>query len=629
MAHAPIFLPDMINKHDITGLILAGGLGTRMGHGDKGMQPLHGQPLARHVLQRLAPQVGPLAISANEHAGDYARFGLPVWQDVLPGHAGPLAGLHSGMRHAATPYLLSVPCDSPLLPPDLAARLAAGLTQNNADLAIAVTEELDPATGLTVRRPHPVFCLVKTSALPQLDAYLAAGERRMRTWHGPLKLAEVLFEDSAAFGNVNTPDELAALQARALSVPMAQAILADTVAPVADIEQLPLQQAFERILAADIISPISVPAHDNSAMDGYALYGADLGADLGGGAPVTLAVVDTILAGRPGTVKVARGQCARIMTGAVMPDGCDSVVPQELVLQAGETSITLAPDCIRPGDNRRFKGEDLMQGKPALLQGKRLGPAELGLLASLGIATVPVRRRLRVAFFSTGDELRSIGEPLAAGCIYDSNRYTLLGMLTRLGCEVLDMGIVKDNPPALEAALRGACASADVIITSGGVSSGAADFTREILARLGKVAFWHINMRPGRPMAFGRIASAGDTALLLGLPGNPVAVMATFYFLARPALLRLMGADAEASSLPLLQVAAQAPIRKKRGRTEYQRGIVERDADGRQHVRVTGAQGSGILRSMTQANCMIVLHEAQGNVAAGDLVDIVLFHGLT
>ncbi|WP_226935382.1 gephyrin-like molybdotransferase Glp [Janthinobacterium sp. GW458P] len=619
----------MINKHDITGLILAGGLGTRMGHGDKGMQPLHGQPLARHVLQRLAPQVGPLAISANEHAGNYARFGLPVWQDVLPGHAGPLAGLHSGMRHAATPYLLSVPCDSPLLPPDLAARLAAGLTQNNADLAIAVTEELDPATGLTVRRSHPVFCLVKTSALPQLDAYLAAGERRMRTWHGPLKLAEVLFEDSAAFGNVNTPDELVALQARALSVPMAQAILADTVTPVADIEQLPLQQAFERILAADIISPISVPAHDNSAMDGYALYGADLGADLGGGAPVTLAVVDTILAGRPGTVKVARGQCARIMTGAVMPDGCDSVVPQELVLQAGETSITLAPDCIRPGDNRRFKGEDLMQGKPALLQGKRLGPAELGLLASLGIATVPVRRRLRVAFFSTGDELRSIGEPLAAGCIYDSNRYTLLGMLTRLGCEVLDMGIVKDNPPALEAALRGACASADVIITSGGVSSGAADFTREILARLGKVAFWHINMRPGRPMAFGRIASAGDTALLLGLPGNPVAVMATFYFLARPALLRLMGADAEASSLPLLQVAAQAPIRKKRGRTEYQRGIVERDADGRQHVRVTGAQGSGILRSMTQANCMIVLHEAQGNVAAGDLVDIVLFHGLT
>jgi molybdopterin molybdotransferase len=596
-----------------------------MGQRDKGMLPLHGQPLARHVLQRLAPQVGQLAISVHADAGDYARFSLPVWPDLLPGQLGPLAGLHSGMQHTSTPYLLTVPCDSPLLPPDLAARLAAGLLDNDADLAIAVTEEIDPATGSAVRRPHPVFCLVKTSALPQLDAYLRSGERRMRTWHGPLKLAEVLFENNGAFGNMNTPDELAALQAQGLSVPMAQAILADAVAPVTDVEQLPLPQAFERILAADIISPISVPAHDNSAMDGYALHGADLGGDTA----VTLAVVDTILAGRPGTVNVGRGECARIMTGAVMPDGCDSVVPQELLQQASASSITLAPDCIRPGDNRRFKGEDLMQGQPALLQGKRLGPAELGLLASLGIATVPVRRRLRVAFFSTGDELRSIGEPLDAGCIYDSNRYTLLGMLRRLGCEVLDMGIVKDDPQALEAALRGACASADVIITSGGVSSGAADFTREILARLGEVAFWQINMRPGRPMAFGRIASEGDTALLLGLPGNPVAVMAAFYFLARPTLLRLMGADADTATLPLLQVAAQAPIRKKRGRTEYQRGIVERDADGRQHVRVTGAQGSGILRSMTQANCMIVLHEAQGNVAMGDLVDIVLFHGLT
>ncbi|WP_426071600.1 gephyrin-like molybdotransferase Glp [Janthinobacterium sp. DSP2-3-3] len=614
----------MINKHDITGLILAGGLGTRMGQRDKGMLLLHGQPLARHVLQRLAPQVGRLAISVHAEAGDYARFGLPVWPDVLPGQLGPLAGLHSGMQHATTPYLLTVPCDSPLLPPDLAARLATGLMQDNADLAIAVTEEIDAVTGSTVRRPHPVFCLVKTSALPQLDTYLAAGERRMRTWHGHLKLTEVLFQNHGAFGNINTPDELAALQAQGLSVPMAQAILADSIAPVAESEQLPLPQAFERILAADIISPISVPAHDNSAMDGYALHGADLGGDT----PVTLTVVDTILAGRPGTVTVRRGQCARIMTGAVMPDGCDSVVPQELVQQAGELHISIAPDCIRPGDNRRFMGEDLMQGQPALLQGKILGPAELGLVASLGIATVPVRRRLRVAFFSTGDELCSIGEPLAAGCIYDSNRYTLLGMLTRLGCEVLDMGIVKDQPQALEAALRGACATADVIITSGGVSSGAADFTRDILARLGNVAFWQINMRPGRPMAFGQISSEGDSALLLGLPGNPVAVMAAFYFLARPTLLRLMGADADTASLPLLQVAAQATIRKKRGRTEYQRGIVERGADGRQHVRVTGAQGSGILRSMTQANCMIVLHEAQGHVAAGDPVDIVLFHGL-
>ncbi|MFZ4873922.1 gephyrin-like molybdotransferase Glp [Janthinobacterium sp. Mn2066] len=615
----------MIAKQEITGLILAGGLGTRMGQVDKGMLPLHGQPLVAHVLQRLAPQVGQVALNVNQHAQSYAQFSLPIWPDEHGDYRGPLAGLQSGLRRATTPYLLVVPCDSPLLPPDLAARLATGLQQADADLAIAVTQEHDPATGATQLRPHPVFCLVKTSALPQLESYLAEGGRKMSAWHGPLTLAQVLFEDQTAFRNLNTPEELAAVQAQDLSVPMAQAILHSAVTPLADIEQLPLPQALERILAADIISPISVPAHDNSAMDGYALHGSDLAGDT----PITLSVVDTILAGRPGTVEIIPGTCARIMTGAVMPAGCDSVVPQELVLQTSERSITVAPKVIRPGDNRRFKGEDLKQGQPALLQGKLLRPAELGLLASLGIASVPVRRRLRVAFFSTGDELRSLGEPLDAGCIYDSNRHTLLGMLQRLGCDVLDLGIVKDQPEALEAALRHACAQADVIITSGGVSSGAADFTREILAQLGEVAFWQINMRPGRPMAFGRIAVDGHSALLLGLPGNPVAVMATFYFLARPTLLRMMGADAEAASLPLLRVPAQAAIRKRRGRTEYQRGIVERDASGRQHVRVTGAQGSGILRSMTQANCMIVLPAEQGPVAAGELVDIVLFQGLT
>ncbi|OYO30491.1 gephyrin-like molybdotransferase Glp [Janthinobacterium sp. PC23-8] len=612
----------MIAKHDITGLILAGGLGTRMGQQDKGMLALHGQPLALHVLQRLAPQVGALAFNVNEHHEHYTGFGLPIWPDDLSNHCGPLAGLQSGLRRASTPYLLTAPCDSPLLPPDLASRLAAGLLAHEADLAIAVTEEADTDGGAPRRRRHPVFCLVKTSALPRLDACLASGERRVGAWHGDLKLAEVLFEDGTAFRNINTPEELAQLNADAMPVDMAQALLAASVTPVTEVESLPLARALGRILACDIVSPISVPAHDNSAMDGYALHGADLAGDV----PLTLAVADTILAGRPGTVAIAAGQCARIMTGAVMPAGCDSVLPQELVLTASEQTITLNPDAIRPGDNRRFKGEDLMQGQPALLQGKRLGPAELGLLASLGIAEVAVRRRLRVAFFSTGDELRQPGEPLAAGSIYDSNRYTLLGMLERLGCEPLDLGSVRDQPAALEAALRGACAKADVIITSGGVSSGAADHTREILARLGKVAFWQINMRPGRPMAFGTIHADGHSALLLGLPGNPVAVMATFYFLARPTLLRMMGANAQ--DLPLLSVPAQAAIRKKRGRTEYQRGIVERDTNGRQQVRVTGAQGSGILSSMSQANCMIVLHAHQGHVAAGELVDIVLFHGL-
>lgn len=618
----------MIQQHSITGLVLAGGLGTRMGRRDKAMLPLYGQPLLQHVLQRLAPQAGPLAINVNAPDQHYAALGLPLWPDELPDHCGPLAGLQSALRRATTPYVLCVPCDTPLLPADLAARLAAGLLAQDAELAIAVTEEADGAAGETVRRRHPVFCLVRTSALPQLNAYLASGERKVSAWPGPLRVAEVLFEDGAAFRNINTPEQLAALEAEGMPVATALALLAQDAAPVADIEQLPLAQALGRVLAEDMISPISVPAHDNSAMDGYALHGSALAA----GGSISLQVADTILAGRPGTLAIGPGQCARIMTGAVMPAGCDSVLPQELVRelvqQADGTQIVFDAGAIRPGANRRFKGEDLMAGQPALRQGKLLGPAELGLLASLGIASVPVRRRLRVAFFSTGDELRSLGEPLVPGAIYDSNRYTLLGMLDRLGCQALDMGMVRDHPAALEAALRQACAQADVIITSGGVSSGAADFTREVLARLGQVAFWQLNMRPGRPMAFGRIHADGHQALLLGLPGNPVAVMSTFYFLARPTLLRLMGADADTGALPRLRVPAQAPIRKKRGRTEYQRGIVSSDDAGRQQVKVTGAQGSGILRSMSEANCMIVLPEAQGNVAAGELVDIVLFHGL-
>ncbi len=407
----------------------------------------------------------------------------------------------------------------------------------------------------------------------------------------------------------------------ALPVRDAQRIIGDFIAPLDAAHEVPLLAALDRVLAADIISPISVPAHDNSAMDGYALRGADLPAD----APATLAVIGTVFAGRPSEVVPAAGQCVRIMTGGVMPAGCDSVIPQEHVAEIREDSITIAPGVIRLGDNRRFAGEDLMAGSAALRKGKLIRPADLGLLASLGIASVPVQRRLRVAFFSTGDELRSIGQPLDAGCVYDSNRYTLFGMLTRLGCEIIDMGIVRDDPQALEDALRQACAQADAIVTSGGVSVGAADYTRDIMAKLGDVTFWKIGMRPGRPLAFGRITSDGKSAFLFGLPGNPVAVMVSFYFFARAALLRMMGAEAPQL---LVKVKSAAAIRKKPGRTEYQRGILSTDAEGRQQVRITGSQGSGILRSMSEANCMVVLHDEQGGVAAGDMVDVLLFEGL-
>jgi molybdopterin molybdotransferase len=412
------------------------------------------------------------------------------------------------------------------------------------------------------------------------------------------------------------PDQLA------LSVSEARERMRGSVLPTRELESVRLPQALGRVLAQDIVSPIDVPAHDNSAMDGWALRGSDLAPD----AATSLREVGTALAGRPYRSPVHAGQCVRIMTGAVMPAECDTVIPQELARPSDAGTVSVPPGAVRAGEHRRLRGEDLVAGKVALARGRILRPADLGLLASLGIADATVRRRLRVAVFSTGDELRAPGEPLEAGSIYDSNRYTIQGMLRRLGCEVVELDNAGDEPAALEAAFRRACDTADAVITSGGVSVGEADFTRQVMARLGDVAFWRIAMRPGRPMAFGTIASNGKQAALFGLPGNPVAVMVTFYFLVRGVLLHMMGAVEDGP--PMLRIPAQDAIRKKAGRTEYQRAILSRDAMGNMRVRITGAQGSGILRSMSEANCMAVLHDEQGNVAAGEPVDVLLFDGL-
>ena len=407
----------------------------------------------------------------------------------------------------------------------------------------------------------------------------------------------------------------------ALPVAKAQEFIARFVPRVATVERVALRSALGRVLAEDIVSPIDVPAHDNSAMDGYALRGSDL-AESG---PTRLRIAGTGLAGQQFEGAAGPGECVRIMTGAVMPEGFDTVVPQEFVSVEGQ-EVVVPPGAVRPGDNRRLRGEDLARGRPALPAGKLLRPADLGLLASLGQAEVPVWRRLRVAFFSTGDELRSIGEPLEPGCVYDSNRYTLYGMLQRLGVELLDLGVVRDEPQALERAFRTAAESADAIITSGGVSVGEADFTKQMMARLGEVTFWRIAMRPGRPMAFGRIRSAAHEAVLFGLPGNPVAVMVTFYAFVRDALLAMSGATP--APLPLLRARSAMALRKKPGRTEYQRGVVSRRPDGDWEVRITGSQGSGILRSMSEANGLVVLHHEQGAVTTGDWVDVLPFEGL-
>jgi molybdopterin molybdotransferase len=382
-------------------------------------------------------------------------------------------------------------------------------------------------------------------------------------------------------------------------------------------ETIAVGDAHARVLAADVIARLDLPAFDNSAMDGYALRGSDLEAH----GETRLVVAGTGFAGGQFVVEVAPGHCVRIMTGAVMPPGLDTVVPQEFTRAEGDV-VVVPEGAVRAGDNRRLKGEDLARDSAALARGRRITPADLGLLASLACAEVPVYRRLRVAFFSTGDELRSIGEPLPEGCVYDSNRYTIWGMLQRLGVDLLDLGVVRDEPAALEAAFRDAAANADAVITSGGVSVGEADHTKRIMANLGEVLFWRIAMRPGRPMAIGRIGNA----VLFGLPGNPVAVMVTFYAFVRDALLQMAGAAPQ--PLPLLRARCTMALRKKPGRTEYQRGVVARSADGRWDVTITGSQGSGILRSMSVANGIVLLHHEQGNVAAGDEVDVIPFEGL-
>ncbi|ROR32318.1 gephyrin-like molybdotransferase Glp [Inmirania thermothiophila] len=401
-----------------------------------------------------------------------------------------------------------------------------------------------------------------------------------------------------------------------LPVEEARRRILEQVTPVTTVERVALRDALGRVAARDILSPIDVPAHTNSAMDGYAVRGADLPAE----GERALRVVGTALAGAPFDGVVGPGEAVRIMTGAVMPEGADTVVMQEAVRREGETVI-LGPGH-EPGENVRHAGEDLARGGVVIGAGTVFRPAELGVAASVGLAEVPVLRRVRVAFFSTGDELRGIGEPLGLGDVYDSNRYSLYGMLRRLGVELLDLGVIRDDPEAMREAFSEAAAQADVVITSGGVSVGEADYVKQTLDALGEVRMWRIAMKPGKPLAFGRLGGAW----FFGLPGNPVSVMVTFYQFVQPALWRMAGA--RVTRPPELRVPCVSRLRKGRGRTEFQRGILETDAEGRWVVRSTGPQGSGILSSMAAANCFIVLPAGSEGVEPGDEVTVQPFHGL-
>lgn len=395
-----------------------------------------------------------------------------------------------------------------------------------------------------------------------------------------------------------------------------EAILAN-ITPIETSLRLPLRDALNAVLAQEVISPFDVPSHTNSAMDGFAMSGSDLPQQ----EYRDFKLIGTAVAGAPFNQSCGKGECVRIMTGAPMPDGADTVVMQEQSLLINESQVRIAHGQ-RPGQNVRQAGEDIAQGSVVLNPGRRLTPADLGILASLGFAEISVRRRPRVAFFSTGDELRSIGEPLGTGEVYDSNRYSLYGMLQRADAELLDLGVVKDDPDALREAFDSADKTADIVVTSGGVSVGEADYTKEILQQLGDMRFWKIAMKPGRPLAFGRLGNSH----FFGLPGNPVAVMVTFYQFVLPALHYL--ATGTPYQPTTLLAESDRDIRKRAGRFEFLRGFLQQREDGSFSVDPVGQQGSGILTSMSRGNCFILLSEDCEGVKDGDKVVVQPFSAL-
>lgn len=397
----------------------------------------------------------------------------------------------------------------------------------------------------------------------------------------------------------------------ALSVVEAQQHILRQITPIAGQQKRPLRDCLGQVLAEAVVSPNNVPGYTNSAMDGYALSGDSLPDN----SIETLRVVGKAMAGVAFEGECGAGECIRIMTGAMMPAATDTVVMQEQVDVVDETSVNIGSGH-RPGQNVRQAGEDIARGETVFDAGHKVSAADLGVLASFGIAELAVKRRLRVAFFSTGDELRSVGESLAKGQIYDSNRYTLYGLLKQTDVDIIDLGVIPDVPELIHEAFESASSMSDVVITSGGVSVGEADYIKPTLRKMGDINFWKIAMKPGRPLTYGQLGGAH----FFGLPGNPVAVMVTFLQFVRPALQKLSGQQAT----PPLRFKARCNnnIRKRPGRTEFQRGIYSQGDDGELEVQLTGRQGSGILRSMSLANCFIVLADSQSDVSVGDWVQL-------
>ncbi|HDU8586669.1 bifunctional molybdopterin-guanine dinucleotide biosynthesis adaptor protein MobB/molybdopterin molybdotransferase MoeA [Vibrio sp. Y58_MX_L22] len=398
-----------------------------------------------------------------------------------------------------------------------------------------------------------------------------------------------------------------------LSVVQGQEKILSLVNTVSEIEACKIENAYGRVLAENIVSPVNVPQYTNSAMDGYAIRSDDVDRD-------SYQVVAEVMAGHAYDQPLEVGQAVKIMTGAPTPRNGDTVVMREQAIQEGD-KVTFNGANIKAGQNVRQAGEDLAIGSDVFTAGTRLASPEMGMIASLGFGEANVFRKLKVAVFSTGDEVQPPGTEQKANSIYDSNRFTIMGMLEKLGCEILDFGILEDNEQLMIEALENASAQADVVMTSGGVSVGDADYIKLALDKLGQIDFWRINMRPGRPLAFGQI----NNKPFFGLPGNPVAVMVSFINFVEPALRKMQG---EQGWKPLkVNAIATENLRSRQGRTEFSRGVYELDATGRLTVRTTGKQGSGILRSMSEANCLIEISPAIDTVKAGESVTIIPLQG--
>ncbi|KAB0316946.1 bifunctional molybdopterin-guanine dinucleotide biosynthesis adaptor protein MobB/molybdopterin molybdotransferase MoeA [Vibrio diabolicus] len=398
-----------------------------------------------------------------------------------------------------------------------------------------------------------------------------------------------------------------------LSVVQGQEKILSLVNTVSEIEACKIENAYGRVLAEHIVSPVNVPQYTNSAMDGYAIRSDDIERD-------SYQVVAEVMAGHAYDQPLEVGQAVKIMTGAPTPLNGDTVVMREQASQEGD-KVTFNGANIKAGQNVRQAGEDLAIGSDVFTAGARLASPEMGMIASLGFGEANVFRKLKVAVFSTGDEVQAPGTEQKANSIYDSNRFTIMGMLEKLGCEILDFGILEDNEQLMIEALENASAQADVVMTSGGVSVGDADYIKLALDKLGQIDFWRINMRPGRPLAFGQI----NNKPFFGLPGNPVAVMVSFINFVEPALRKMQG---EQGWKPLkVNAIATENLRSRQGRTEFSRGIYELDDTGRLTVRTTGKQGSGILRSMSEANCLIEISPAIDTVKAGESVTIIPLQG--